>query len=82
MSRKVEVAGIMGPIWFMGWLFTIGFLKLTFFQGLLGLNNLALLYRRLSFKVCRLVKSKYLKQFTDKNENNWNDWWNRLAFNS
>jgi len=37
MSRKVEVAGIMGPIWFMGWLFTIGFLKLTFFQGLLGL---------------------------------------------
>jgi len=37
MSRKVEVAGIMGPIWFMGWLFTIGFLKLTFFQGLLAL---------------------------------------------
>ena len=37
MSRKVEVAGIMGPIWFMGWLFTIGFLKLTFSQGLLAL---------------------------------------------
>jgi hypothetical protein len=37
MSRKVEVAGIMGPIWFIGWLFTIGFLKLTFFKGLLGL---------------------------------------------
>ena len=37
MSRKVEVAGIMGPIWFMGWLFTIGFLKLSFFQGLLAL---------------------------------------------
>ncbi len=37
MSRKVEVAGIMGPIWFIGWLFTIGFLKLTFFKGLLAL---------------------------------------------
>jgi hypothetical protein len=37
MGKKVEVAGIMGPIWFMGWLFTIGFLKLTFFQGLLAL---------------------------------------------
>jgi hypothetical protein len=37
MGRKVEVAGIMGPIWFMGWLFTIGFLKLTFFKGLLAL---------------------------------------------
>jgi hypothetical protein len=31
MSRKVEVAGIMGPVWFMGWLFTIGFLKVSFF---------------------------------------------------
>jgi len=37
MSKKVEVAGIMGPIWFMGWLFTIGFLKVTFFKGLLAL---------------------------------------------
>lgn len=37
MSRKVEVAGIMGPVWFIGWLFTIGFLKLTFFKGLLAL---------------------------------------------
>jgi hypothetical protein len=37
MSRKVEVAGIMGPIWFIGWLFTLGFLKLSFFQGLLAL---------------------------------------------
>jgi len=37
MSRKVEVAGIMGPVWFIGWLFTIGFLKLSFFQGLLAL---------------------------------------------
>jgi len=37
MSRKVEVAGIMGTVWFIGWLFTIGFLKLSFFKGLLAL---------------------------------------------
>jgi len=37
VGRKVEVAGIMGPVWFIGWLFTIGFLKLSFFQGLLAL---------------------------------------------
>jgi hypothetical protein len=37
MGKKVEVAGIMGPVWFMGWLFTLGFLKLSFFQGLLAL---------------------------------------------
>jgi hypothetical protein len=36
-SKKVEVAGIMGPIWFIGWLFTIGLLELTFFKGLLAL---------------------------------------------
>jgi len=37
MSRKVEVVGIMGPVWFIGWLFSLGFLKLSFFQGLLAL---------------------------------------------
>jgi hypothetical protein len=37
MGRKVEVAGIMGPVWFIGWLFSLGFLKLSFFQGLLAL---------------------------------------------
>jgi len=37
MNKKVEVAGIMGPVWFMGWLFTIGFLQVTFFKGLLAL---------------------------------------------
>jgi hypothetical protein len=36
-QNKVEVAGIMGPIWAMGWLFTIGFLKLAFWKGLLAL---------------------------------------------
>jgi len=37
MNKKVEVAGIMGPVWFMGWLFTIGFLQVTFFKGILAL---------------------------------------------
>jgi hypothetical protein len=37
MNKKIEVAGIMGPVWFMGWLFTIGFLQVTFFKGLLAL---------------------------------------------
>lgn len=30
-------AGICGPVWFAGWLFTIGFLKLTFWKALLAL---------------------------------------------
>jgi len=37
MSRKVEVAGIMGPIWFKGGLFTIGFLKPSFIKSLLAI---------------------------------------------
>ncbi|GAB4286356.1 MAG: hypothetical protein Kow0098_01440 [Ignavibacteriaceae bacterium] len=37
MARKIEVAGIMGPVWFMGWLFTLGFLKLSFFKGVLAI---------------------------------------------
>jgi len=28
---------IMGPLWFAGWLFTIGYLKLTFWKGVLAL---------------------------------------------
>lgn len=36
-KSKVEVAGIIGPIWFIGWLFTIGFVKLSFWKGLLAL---------------------------------------------
>jgi len=36
-KEKVEVAGIMGPVWIMGWLFTIGFVKLTFWKGFLAL---------------------------------------------
>jgi hypothetical protein len=37
IKGKMEVAGIMGPLWFTGWLFTIGFLKLTFGKIVLGL---------------------------------------------
>lgn len=37
MNKKVEVAGIMGPVWAIGWLFTIGLVKLAFFKGVLAL---------------------------------------------
>ena len=33
VKGKMEVAGIMGPLWMMGWLFTIGFADLRFIQG-------------------------------------------------
>ncbi|MDX1700421.1 MAG: hypothetical protein R3250_07375 [Melioribacteraceae bacterium] len=38
-DSKVKVVNnsIAGGVWFGGWLFTIGFLKLSFFKGLLGL---------------------------------------------
>jgi hypothetical protein len=36
MSRKVEVAGIMGPVWFIGWLFTIGLLALIIWPYYIG----------------------------------------------
>lgn len=28
---------IMGPLWFIGWLFTIGYLRLAFWKGVLAL---------------------------------------------
>ncbi len=28
---------VMGPMWAMGWLFTIGFLRLSFWKGVLAL---------------------------------------------
>lgn len=34
---KVEQHTMSGGMWFVGWLFTIGFLKLAFWQGLLAL---------------------------------------------
>ncbi len=36
-NRCTESAGFMGPLWIIGWLFTIGFLKLTFGKGFLAL---------------------------------------------
>jgi hypothetical protein len=30
-------ASFMGPIWFIGWLFTIGFANLTFWKAVLAL---------------------------------------------
>jgi hypothetical protein len=37
VQGKMEIAGIIGPIWMMGWLFTIGFCKLGFYAGVLAL---------------------------------------------
>ncbi|MEO1252384.1 MAG: hypothetical protein AAFW81_08570 [Pseudomonadota bacterium] len=34
---KIEQHGGLGVLWFIGWLFSIGFLKLGFFKGLLAL---------------------------------------------
>lgn len=34
---KVEQHGGLGVLWFIGWLFTIGFLKLGFWKGVLAL---------------------------------------------
>lgn len=30
-------AGLVGPIWYIGWLFTIGFAKLSFWKAILAL---------------------------------------------
>jgi hypothetical protein len=30
IKGKMEVAGLVGPVWFMGWLFTVGFCHLAF----------------------------------------------------
>lgn len=34
---KIEQHGGLGVLWFIGWLFSIGFLKLGFWKGLLAL---------------------------------------------
>jgi len=36
-SRKVEVVGLSGPIWFIGWLFTIGYVHLSVGKALLAI---------------------------------------------
>jgi hypothetical protein len=35
--KSVAPGATMGPVWFIGWLFTIGFLHLHFWKGLLAL---------------------------------------------
>ena len=34
---RVEQHSFMGTLWVMGWLFTIGFLQLAFFKGVLAI---------------------------------------------
>jgi hypothetical protein len=36
-ASKVEVVGWAGPIWLMGWLFTLGFLHPPFFKAVLAI---------------------------------------------
>lgn len=36
-GQKVRVDTGFGIVWFIGWLFTIGFLKLAFWPGVLAL---------------------------------------------
>jgi hypothetical protein len=36
-SIKVENGGIMGSIWFIGWLFTLAYAQLAWWQALIGL---------------------------------------------
>jgi hypothetical protein len=35
--KPVAPGSTAGPLWFIGWLFTIGFLHLTFWKGFLAL---------------------------------------------
>lgn len=37
IKGKMEMAGLIGPIWFIGWLFTIGFADLSFWKGVIAL---------------------------------------------
>ena len=34
---RIEQHGSLGALWFVGWLFTVGFLKFGFWKGLLAL---------------------------------------------
>jgi len=36
-NKNVEHVSLIGPLWFVGWLFTIGFLHLTFWKAVLAL---------------------------------------------
>jgi len=34
---KMEIAGLVGPLWFIGWLFTVGYAELPFFKAFIAL---------------------------------------------
>lgn len=36
-KKRVETVSVTGPIWYIGWLFTIAFAKLTFWKAVLAL---------------------------------------------
>lgn len=35
--KPMDCSGLVGPIWFAGWLFTLGFAGLSFWKGVLAL---------------------------------------------
>jgi hypothetical protein len=37
VKGKMEIAGVVGPLWFAAWLFTVGFVGLSFWQAVWGL---------------------------------------------
>jgi len=37
IRNKIEMPSVAGPLWFGGWLFTIGYLHLAFGKGLLAI---------------------------------------------
>ena len=37
VKGKMEVAGLVGPLWFIGWLFTIGFAGLSLGKAVLAI---------------------------------------------
>ena len=37
VKSKVEMAGVIGPFWFIGWLFTVGFVHLPFWKAVWAL---------------------------------------------
>jgi hypothetical protein len=49
-NKTVGGSAVLGPVWFWGWLFTIGYLKLSFMQGALALilwpYDLGVFFRR------------------------------------
>lgn len=36
-SVRIEQHGSLGLLWFAGWLYTVGFLQLTFWKGVLAI---------------------------------------------